>query len=92
MLGKTRSAERLPLIRLGSLKGEELAQAVEVIERNAKLQSQLIDDLLDMNRITSGKARLDLRLVQVLDVIEAALGTVRPSAQVKGIHFSKPAI
>jgi PAS domain S-box-containing protein len=77
------------LMRMGSLQEHELAQGVEVIERNARVQAQLIDDLLDMNRITSGKTRLDIRRVQVMDVIDAALSTVRPSAQAKGITLKQ---
>ena len=74
---------------MGSLKEQELAEGVQVIERNARVQAQLIDDLLDMNRIVSGKTRLDIRLIQLLDVIEAALSTVRPSAQAKGITLQQ---
>ena len=77
------------LIRMGSLKEQELAEGVQVIERNARVQAQLIDDLLDMNRIVSGKTRLDIRLVQVRDVIEAALSTVRPSAHAKSIMLQQ---
>ena len=77
------------LMRMGLLNEQERAEGVQIIERNARVQAQLIDDLLDMNRITSGKTRLDIRLVQVLDVIEAALSTVRPSAQAKGITLQQ---
>lgn len=59
--------------------------AAEVIERNAKAQAQLIDDLLDVSRIISGKLRLNISLVEPVSIIEAALDSVRPAADAKGI-------
>jgi CheY-like chemotaxis protein len=63
------------------------ARAMEAIERNAHAQVQLIDDLLDMSRIMNGKLRLDVRPVDVAAVIEAALDTVRPAADAKGVRL-----
>lgn len=77
------------LLRLGKTSHEEVDQAVETIERNAKLQAQLIDDLLDMNRIISGKLRLEVQSVDLPLVIESALQTVRPAAEAKGIRLRK---
>ena len=77
------------LLRLGKTSEEEVERAVETIERNAKLQAQLIDDLLDMNRIISGKLRLEVQSVDLPLVIESALETVRPAADAKGIHLRK---
>jgi len=68
---------------------EELRDGLEKIERNARMQAQLIEDLLDMNRITSGKLRLDVQAVQPLSFIDAAVETVRPAADAKGIHIRK---
>ena len=68
---------------------DELRRAVEVIERNARAQTRLIEDLLDMSRITSGQIRLDVQLVQPASFIEAALETVRPAAEAKGIRLEK---
>ncbi|MBC7796049.1 MAG: response regulator, partial [Pyrinomonadaceae bacterium] len=59
--------------------------AIEVIERNAKSQAQLIEDLLDITRITSGKFRLDVKAVEVGPLIENSLETIRPSIQAKEI-------
>ena len=56
---------------------------LEAIERNARVQTQLIEDLLDMSRITSGKLRLDVQPVDPLTFVEAALETVRPAADAK---------
>ncbi len=61
-------------------------RAVESIERNAKLQSRLIDDMLDVSRIISGKLRLDTQPVDLTMVINAAVDTVRPAAEAKNIR------
>jgi PAS domain S-box-containing protein len=61
-------------------------RGMEAIERNAVAQARLIDDLLDMNRIVSGKVRLDLQPVDLCAVVEMALDAVRPSAESKEIR------
>jgi PAS domain S-box-containing protein len=66
---------------------EEVAEALEVIERNARMQTQLIEDLLDMSRIISGKIRLDVQQVDLQDVIKAAIASVRHSADAKNIRL-----
>jgi PAS domain S-box-containing protein len=66
-----------------------LLDGLDTIERNARAQTQLIEDLLDVSRIVSGKIRLDVQLVELPDVIEAAIETVRPAAQSKGIRLQK---
>jgi len=63
------------------------AQALETIDRNAKLQARLIDDMLDVSRIISGKLRLDAQPVDLASVINAAVETVRPAAEAKQIHM-----
>ena len=60
-------------------------RALETIERNARLQAQLIDDLLDVSRIVSGKMRISPRPIDLAPVIESAIDTARPSAQAKDI-------
>ena len=62
-----------------------MIRALETIERNARAQGKLIDDLLDMSRIISGTVRLDVQTVDPARVIEAALGTVHPAAAAKMI-------
>ena len=62
-----------------------LKRALETIERNARAQGKLIDDLLDMSRIISGTVRLDVQTVDPSRIIEAALGTVHPAAAAKMI-------
>jgi signal transduction histidine kinase/DNA-binding response OmpR family regulator len=73
------------LLRSGTLTEARAAQALEVIDRNASAQAQLIEDLLDISRITAGKLRLQLRELDLHDVIKAALDVVRPAADAKSI-------
>jgi PAS domain S-box-containing protein len=76
---------------LGRKKADEatLRQGLSVIERNARAQAQLIEDLLDMGRIVSGKVRLDVQSVDLHDVIAAAIETVRPGAEAKDIRIEQ---
>lgn len=67
--------------------GTDVRRGLESISRNAHAQSQLIDDLLDMNRIISGKIRLDVQSADLASIIEASLESVRPSAEAKGIRL-----
>jgi CheY-like chemotaxis protein len=66
---------------------EDVAQGLEVIERNARSQSQIIEDLLDMSRIISGKVRLDVQRVDIHSVVDAAIDTARPTADAKGVQL-----
>jgi CheY-like chemotaxis protein len=77
------------LLRTGVMGQAELADGLEVIERNARAQTQIIEDLLDMSRIISGKVRLDVQPVNLVDVIEAAVRTVAPAADARGIRMQK---
>jgi CheY-like chemotaxis protein len=67
----------------------EIQEALDTIVRNARQQAQLIDDLLDMNRIISGKVRLDVQFVDLAAVIDAALETIRPSADAKQLSIQR---
>lgn len=60
-------------------------RAIEVIDRNARAQVRLIDDLLDLSRIMTGKIRLDLQQISILDVVQTALDSAKPAADAKGI-------
>jgi PAS domain S-box-containing protein len=64
-----------------------IRRVVEVIKRNSNLQLQLIEDLLDINRIISGKLKLEVGPVNLADVIHAALDVVRPAADAKGLQL-----
>jgi PAS domain S-box-containing protein len=77
------------ILRARSALDTELRRGLDVIERNARIQAQLIEDLLDMARITSGKLRLLTQPTRPVAVIEAAIETVRPSAEAKGVQLTK---
>jgi CheY-like chemotaxis protein/nitrogen-specific signal transduction histidine kinase len=73
------------MVRGGKLSPEEVAHALEAIERNARAQAQLVEDILDISRIIAGKLRLQLSTVDVRAFVDAALDVVRPAAQTKKI-------
>jgi signal transduction histidine kinase/DNA-binding response OmpR family regulator len=75
------------LLRAGNLPEGTVGGALETVERNAKAQAQLIDDLLDVSRIVTGKLRLDARPVEMGRVIEAAVESVRPAASARKIRL-----
>ncbi|MFW6264443.1 MAG: response regulator, partial [Cyanobacteriota bacterium] len=75
------------LMRSGRVRRERVNHALEIIERNARAQAQLIEDLLDVSRIIRGKMQLKLRTINIQTVIENALETVRPAAQAKSIRI-----
>jgi PAS domain S-box-containing protein len=65
----------------------DLEQGLEAIERNARAQARLIEDLLDMNRITSGKMRLNVQPTDLAAVIQSAIESILPAATAKGIQL-----
>jgi PAS domain S-box-containing protein len=69
----------------GPASPEDLAQGLQTIERNAHAQTRIIEDLLDMSRIISGKIRLEVRPVDPAEIIRASLETVRPAADARQI-------
>jgi signal transduction histidine kinase/CheY-like chemotaxis protein len=73
------------MLRVGALDEPTRARALETVERNARLLVQLIEDLLDVSRIVSGKLHLDVRGVDLAAVIEAAIDIVRPAVEAKGL-------
>lgn len=77
------------VLRQGAASGADFQKGIETIERNARIQRQLIEDLLDMSRITSGKLRLDIQALEPVSLIDAAIETVRPAANAKGIRIEK---
>ena len=74
------------LLNRGSHDTDDARQGLDAIEKS-RAQAQMIDDLLDMNRIISGKVRLDVQRIQLADVVSAAVQSVRPSADVKGVRL-----
>ncbi len=77
------------VLRRGTRDEADLHRGLQTIERNARAQAQLIEDLLDMSRITSGKVLLDMQLLSPLTVIDAAIETVRPAADAKAITITR---
>jgi PAS domain S-box-containing protein len=75
------------ILRLGKVQGEELKKGLDTIERNACVQSQLIEDLLDMSRIISGKVRLDVQRVDLPAVLKESIETLRATAEAKGVRL-----
>nr|WP_242038645.1 ATP-binding protein [Chroococcidiopsis sp. [FACHB-1243]] len=76
------------LLQSRSFDENQTKKALEVIERNAKAQTQLIEDLLDISRIIRGRVRLFTRPTNLVQAIEAAIDTVRPTAVAKTIQIS----
>lgn len=74
-------------LRNCSLDAATTARALEIIERNAKAQTQLIDDLLDVSRIITGKLRLNIRSIELASIIKEVVETIRPAADAKGIKL-----
>jgi signal transduction histidine kinase/ActR/RegA family two-component response regulator len=75
------------LLRSGTLDKEKSDRALEVIERNVRSQAQLIDDLVDVSRVVSGKFRLDVRPIELASVIKGAAESQRPASDAKHIRL-----
>lgn len=67
---------------------QDPAEAMAVIQRNAQMQAKLIEDLLEMNKLTSGTIALDFERVSLTTAVEAAVQSIRPTADTKGVHLS----
>ena len=74
------------MLRSSKMDEQTIANAIDTIDRNARLQSRLIEDMLDVSRIMSGKLRLDAQPVDLTNVINAAVETLRPAADAKQIR------
>ncbi|MDQ3172009.1 MAG: ATP-binding protein [Acidobacteriota bacterium] len=77
------------VLRTGAKDRDDLMKGLETIERNAKAQTRLIEDLLDMSRIASGKLRLDIQPVMPSEIVDGALETLKPAADARGIRLEK---
>ena len=75
------------MLQMGQIDSATTPRALDAIVRNAHVQLQLIDDLLDVSRIISGKMRLDMCPVDIQRVLEAALDAVRPAVEAKGLRL-----
>ena len=74
------------LLRTGMLSQAEISKAIDVIDRNARAQNQLIDDLLDVSRIIRGTMQLQLKPTNLNELLMSSLDTVRPGASAKNIE------
>jgi PAS domain S-box-containing protein len=75
------------LIRSGSLDSDMQARALETIERNARSQQQIIEDILDVSRVITGKLRLEITRINLSQIIESAIESISPSAEAKSIQL-----
>jgi PAS domain S-box-containing protein len=76
------------MLREGSVQPENVSKALDTIERNARMQAQLVEDLLDVSRIVTGKLPLDIQPVDLVSVVRAAVEAVRPAAANKNIELA----
>lgn len=77
------------ILKTGKLDQATYVKAIETINRNAQLQTRLIADILDVSSIITGKLRLNLEPVDLAAVVEAALDTLRPAVEAKGIQLRR---
>ena len=77
------------LLNTGKADAADLKEGLSVIQRNARIQTQIIEDILDMSRIISGKVRLEVQRIELPGVIEAAMESMQPAADAKSIRLQK---
>jgi PAS domain S-box-containing protein len=77
------------MLKNGIVGFEQLPKAIETIERNSRSQAQLVEDLLDVTRIVSGKLRLNVKPVELSSIVETAIDTVRPAAEARSVEIEK---
>lgn len=76
------------LVRSGDVSAAERNRALEIIERNMKLQAQIIEDLLDLSSIVTGKLHLDIRPAELGSILQAAADTIRSACEAKGVTLT----
>jgi PAS domain S-box-containing protein len=75
------------LLRGNMLPPEQVERGLETVERNARWLAQIVDDVLDVSRIVSGKIRLDVQTVELPGIVDNAVATVQPGADAKGVRL-----
>jgi PAS domain S-box-containing protein len=75
------------MLRSGAVESKSMPRVLETIERNARAQTQLVEDILDVSRIIAGKMRVDIRFIDLHGVVRAALESVRPAAEARGVEL-----
>jgi PAS domain S-box-containing protein len=76
------------LLRDGTRSEADVKNALDIIERNVRAQSKLVDDVLDVSRMVSGKLRLELETIDIANVVQGAVGVLQPAADAKGVALS----
>ena len=77
------------ILKMGKNDAATVAEGIDVIDRNVRAQTHLIEDLLDMSRIMSGKVRLDVQVVELVEVVTSAIEAVLPAINAKGIRLER---
>ena len=84
------------LLRSNAVPAPAIDRALEKVERNAQIQSRLVEDLLEISRIASGKLHLEIREVDLVAIVNRAIDSIRPAAEARGVsierHFGAPSI
>jgi len=80
------------VLKQGRLSPERTARALDIMERSGRIQSELIDDLLDVSRVVSGRLRLDIGSVDLSAIVGAAVEAIRPDARAKKIRIESSRI
>ena len=75
------------LLRSGMLNGDQFERAIETVERNSRWLTQIVEDVLDVSRIVSGKIRLEVQAVELPTVIDNAVATIQPAADAKNVRL-----
>jgi PAS domain S-box-containing protein len=76
------------LLRAGKLEKLEHDRAIEIVERNAEAQMKLIEDLLDVSRIITGKLRIEFEPIELAEIVKEGVDEFRPAAEAKGIRLA----
>ncbi|MGH9309901.1 MAG: ATP-binding protein, partial [Vicinamibacterales bacterium] len=76
------------LLRRRDMRPDETARAIDTIDRNARAQAQLIDDLLDMSRVVSGRIRIDMHPIDLVRVVNTAVESIQPTALAHGVELT----
>jgi signal transduction histidine kinase/ActR/RegA family two-component response regulator len=77
------------LLRSSAVPPAAIDKALEKIERNAQVQSRLVEDLLEVSRITTGKLRLDIKAVDLIGIATTAIDSIRPTAEARGVAIDR---
>jgi PAS domain S-box-containing protein len=77
------------MLRSGALEPARRERAIEIVERNASALSQLVSDVLDVSKIVAGKIRLDVQSVDLPSIVDAAIDSVRPAFDAKGVRLER---